>query len=73
MPLYQKSTKGIVYVALYIDDNLMISNNAMIDDTILALKHRGLVLKIVDELQGYLSCKSKFLKIKNVPGWDSPI
>ena len=33
--LYAKrSAKGIVYIALYIDDNLMIGNKARIDDTI---------------------------------------
>ena len=54
MPLHQKE-----HVALYTGDNLMIGNNAAIDDAILALKNKGLVLKIVEELQDYLSCKIK--------------
>ena len=44
----KKRTESIVYVALYIDDNLMVGD---ID--------KGLVLKIVDGLQDYLSCKIK--------------
>ena len=33
-----------------------------IDDAIEALKNKGLVLKIVEGLQDYLSCKIKFSK-----------
>ena len=47
-------------MTLYIDYNLMVGNIAMIDDTIKALKNKGLVLKIVEGLQDYLSCKIKF-------------
>ena len=56
----KKSAKGIVYIALYIDDNLMIGNMMAIDDAILALNSNGLVLKIVEELQDYLPCEIKF-------------
>ena len=55
----KKSMKGIVYVALYVDDNLMIVDNATIHDAILALKNKGLVLKIIEGLQDYLSCEIK--------------
>ena len=54
-----RSAKGIVYVALYVDDNLMIGEKPTIDDAILALKNKGLVLKIVKGLQDYLSCEIK--------------
>ena len=64
----KRNTKGIVYLALFVDDNLMIGNRAAMDDAILALKSKGLVLKVVEGLQEYLSAKSKFLKTKNVPG-----
>ena len=40
--LYVK--KNVVYVALYVDHNLMIGNVATIDDAIEALKNNGLVL-----------------------------
>ena len=38
----------------------MIENIATINDTIDRLKRKGLVLKIVEGLQDYLSCKTKF-------------
>ena len=56
----KKSAKGIVHVALYVNDNLMIGDIAAIDNAIGALKNKGLVLKIVKGLQDYLSCKIKF-------------
>ena len=56
----KKSMKGIVYLALYLDDNLMIGDFATIDDAIKVLKSKELVLKIVEGLQDYLSCKIKF-------------
>ena len=56
----KKSVKGIVYVALYVDDNFMVGDMVAIDDTILALKSNGLVCKIVEGLQDYFFCKIKF-------------
>ena len=64
MPLCQKEHEGYIYVALYIDDNLMIGNSAIIDDAILELKNKGLVLKIMEGLQDYLSCEIKISKDK---------
>ena len=68
MPLHEKSVKGIVYVAMYVDNNLMNGNMATIDDAIKALKNKGLVLKVVEGLQDYLSCKIKFSEGKRGPG-----
>ena len=51
----KKSMKGIVYKALYVDDNLMIGDIAAINEFIEALKITELVLKIVEGLQDYLS------------------
>ena len=42
----------------------MVGNIATIDDTIEALKSKGLVLKIVEGLQDYLSCKIKISEDK---------
>ena len=56
----KKSAKGIVYIALYINDILMVGNVDAIDDAITALKNNGLVLKVVEGLQDCLSCKMKF-------------
>ena len=56
--------KGVLYAALYVDNNLMIQDIAIIDGAIKALKSKGLVLKIMEGLQDYLSCKIKFSKDK---------
>ena len=56
----KKNKKGIVYVALCIDNNLMKGDVEAIDDAITALKENRLVLKIVERLQDYLSCKDVF-------------
>ena len=37
---------------------------AAVDNAIEALKNKGLVLKIAEGLQDYLSCKMKFFKDK---------
>ena len=52
--------KGIVYVALYVDNNLMVDSIAAINGAFDALKNKGLVLKIMEGLQDYLSCDIKF-------------
>ena len=65
MPLIMKSAKGIVYVALYVDDNLMVSNINAIDATVTTLKQNGLVLKIMEGLQNCLFCKIRFSTDKN--------
>ena len=46
MPLHEKSAKGIVYIALYVDDNLMVRNVGAIDDVISALKTMGWYLRL---------------------------
>ena len=59
--LYVKnSAKGIVYIALYVDNNLMMGDIATIDDAIEALKNKGMILKIVEGLHDYLSCEIIF-------------
>ena len=47
----KKSSKGIGYKALYIDDNLMVGNPEAIDEITEALWKNGLVLKLVEGLQ----------------------
>ena len=64
----KKSAKSIVNTALYIDDKLMIGNTAAIDEMVKLLQTNGLVLKVVDGLQDYLSRKIKFLHHKK-KGW----
>ena len=60
----KKSAKGIVYVALYVGNNLMVGDIAAIDKAIEALKNKGLVLKVVEGLD-YLSYEIKFSNDKN--------
>ena len=60
MALCKKSKRGIIYVVLYIDKNLMIGDSEIIADAITALKQTRLVLKIVEGLQVYLSYEVKF-------------
>ena len=61
MPLYEKSIKGVVYVALFVDDNWMEGNPEEIDETIEAPWKSSSVLKVMEGLQDYLSCKVRFL------------
>ena len=60
----KKSVKDVVCIALYADNNLMTGDMAAIDNVIEALKNKGLVLKIVEGLQDYLSCNINFPIIK---------
>ena len=59
--LYMKRDKnGLIYVDLYVDDNLLIGDEKAIKETIKALKKASLVLKVYDSLEDYLSCEIKF-------------
>jgi len=64
----KKSEKGLCFIAIYVDDNLMIGHNAAIEDAIHLLKKENLVLKIEDSLHDYLSCEVKFSKDMS-KGW----
>ena len=55
--LYVKSENGMVYVALHIDNNLMIGDIKAINGF---NAENRLVLKIMEGLQDYLSCEVKF-------------
>ena len=46
----KKSKKGKVYIALYINDNLMVGDIVAIDDAIADLRQNMLELKIVEGL-----------------------
>ena len=61
----KKSAKGVVYIALYVDDDLMVGDMMAIDDAIAALKSNRLVLKVREGLQDCLSYDIKFSKDKN--------
>ena len=50
MHLYEKSSKGIVNIAFYINDNLMVMKTKATDEEINALQTTGLILKLVKGL-----------------------
>ena len=58
---------------MYVEDNLIISDVAAIYDAIAAQKSNGLVLKMVEGLQDYLSCKIKFFDDKKRAWLRQPI
>ncbi len=59
--LYTNRDKNrLIYVDLYVDDNLLIGDEKATKETIKALKKAGLVLKVYDSLENYLSCEIKF-------------
>ena len=49
-----KSLKGIMFIALYVDDNLLVGHPDAIEDAIQQMKKHGLILKIEDDLKDYL-------------------
>ncbi len=59
--LYMKRDEnGLIYVALYVDDNILIESKKAINETTKALKKACLVLKLYDSLEDYISCEIKF-------------
>ena len=67
--LYMKrGKKGTVFLCLYVDDNLLIGDQAAIDDAIKQMKQKGLILKVKDSLKDYLSCEINFSSDKK-RGW----
>ena len=56
--LYSKKWElGLCYVAIYVEDNLIVRHPAAIVDTIKCLREEGLTLKVEDDLKDYLSCE----------------
>ena len=64
----RKSHYGIVYIAIWVDDSLLIGHDAAIQQTIDDLKANGFGLKIEGELDNYLSCEISFSQDKS-KGW----
>ena len=58
----RRTKKGICYIGIYVDDNLLIGDKAAIQEVIDDLKAAGLVLKIEGSLHDYLSCEIAFSK-----------
>ena len=58
---WKKYDEGIVFVAIYMDDSLIVSNPETMDNTIKLLKQQRFVLKVEDDLNDYLSCEIHFI------------
>jgi len=58
--LMRNDENGLIYVAVYVDDNILIGTDRAIEDTVKRLKAKGLVLKETDNLDDYLSCQIMF-------------
>ena len=58
----RKTGKGIYFVGIYVNDNILIGHPAAIDKTISELQIKGLVLKIENQFNDYLSCEIIFSK-----------
>ncbi len=59
--LYMKqSKKGLIFIALYVDDNLIVSHQKVTNDTIEGMTKHGLLLKVEDQLNENSSCEIKF-------------
>ena len=57
---YRKNKKGLVFIGLFVDDNLLIGDPAAIDDAIEGMRKHGFTLKVQDDLRDYLSCEILF-------------
>ena len=60
MPSYEKMFKGQVYIVLYVNYNLMISNPIATAEAVELLLKLRLELNILNGLQGHLSCEVRF-------------
>ena len=52
--LWKQYEKGIVFVAIYVDNNLIVGHLEAIEDTINFLKKNGLVVKVEDDLKDFI-------------------
>ncbi len=57
MSILETIWKGVVLVAIYVDDNLIVGYPDDFEDTTEKLKKNGFVVKVEDDLRDYLSCE----------------
>ena len=55
----RRDENGICFIAIWVDDSLMIGDTKAIDKTIEELQNEGFSLKIEGALSDYLSCEIK--------------
>ena len=64
----RRSKNGIVFIAIWVDDSLLVGNQAAIDETISDLRKEGFTLKVEGSLHDYLSCEITIDR-ENKMGW----
>ena len=66
--LMRKTESGVVYIAVWVDNLLLIGDEKAIEEAVKDLKEQGFNLKIEGTLEDYLSCEITFNKEKTM-GW----
>ena len=64
----RRTEKGVVFIAIWVDDSLLVGNQMAIDETINDLKNEGFTLKVEGSLHDYLSCEI-LIDRENKLGW----
>ena len=58
--MMRKDKHGVVYIAIYVDDCLLVGDEEAIDCAITDIKRIGFILKEENEMDDYLSCQIRF-------------
>jgi hypothetical protein len=66
--LTRRNSSGVVFIAIWVDDSLLVGNQKAIEETIRDLKREGFTLKVEGSLQDYLSCEITIDR-ENKMGW----
>ena len=66
--MMRKTENGTIFIAVWVDDSLLVGDNKAIDKAIQDLKDEGFVLKEDGSLDDYLSCEITMNEEKTV-GW----
>ena len=64
----RQTTNGVVFIAIWVDDSLLVGNKEAIDEAIDDLKREGFTLKVEGSLHDYLSCEITIDKERKM-GW----
>ena len=69
---HRKTEKGLVFIGLFVDDNLLIGHPEAIEDAIQGMRKHGFTLKIQNDLRDYLSCEVRFNSNKTMAWLGQP-
>ena len=64
--MMRKNEKGIVYIAIWVDDSLLVGDKDAILEVVADLKKEGFNLKLEGTLEDYLSCEITFNKDESI-------